>query len=80
MVHIGVSGVAQELNLESQAFNDGYCSADISGCLPECIYFQLFVHLTFNIIIFLIPRATPDTLASNHIKPYKELPPKDETV
>lgn len=38
-MHVGVSGVAQELNLESQAFNAGYCSADVSGCLPDGIFF-----------------------------------------
>ena len=42
VVHVGVSGVAQELNLESQAFNAGYCSADVSGCLPEGILISCF--------------------------------------
>lgn len=34
-MHVGVSGTAQELNLEAQAFNTGYCSFDITGQLPK---------------------------------------------
>nr|CAG4642842.1 EOG090X0F1W [Evadne anonyx] len=35
MVHVGVSGKARELNLEQQAFNNGYVQVDISGCIPD---------------------------------------------
>nr|CAG4648929.1 EOG090X0F1W [Polyphemus pediculus] len=35
VLHVGVSGIAHELNLEQQAFNSGYCSPDISGCIPS---------------------------------------------
>ncbi|XP_032789600.2 pyroglutamyl-peptidase 1 [Daphnia magna] len=35
VVHVGVSGMAQELTLETQAFNKGYGSLDIQGCVPE---------------------------------------------
>nr|CAG4642094.1 EOG090X0F1W [Eurycercus lamellatus] len=35
VVHVGVSSTAYELNLETQAFNTGYCSPDITGCFPN---------------------------------------------
>nr|CAH0101954.1 unnamed protein product [Daphnia galeata] len=35
VVHVGVSGMAQELTLETQAFNRGYGSLDNMGNLPE---------------------------------------------
>ena len=35
MVHVGVSGVAREVNLEQQSFNNGYTSLDISKCTPQ---------------------------------------------
>lgn len=35
VVHVGVSGSAQELTLETQAFNTGYGSLDITGHLPK---------------------------------------------
>lgn len=34
-MHVGVSGMAQELTLETQAFNSGYCSFDTTGQLPK---------------------------------------------
>jgi len=34
MVHVGVSGIAQELTLEQQAHNEGYSIVDIKGCVP----------------------------------------------
>ncbi|KAK4030490.1 hypothetical protein OUZ56_023726 [Daphnia magna] len=34
-VRVGVSGMVQELTLETQAFNKGYGSLDIQGCVPE---------------------------------------------
>merc|ERR1712071_182128 len=34
VVHVGVSGKTSELNVEQQAFNDGYVHVDISGCTP----------------------------------------------
>lgn len=35
MVHVGVSGAAQEINLEKQAFNNGYRCPDVIDCVPE---------------------------------------------
>lgn len=35
MIHVGVSGYANEVNLERQAFNTNYCSPDVNGCVPD---------------------------------------------
>ncbi|CAG5125540.1 unnamed protein product, partial [Candidula unifasciata] len=35
MVHVGVSGVANELTLEQQAHNDGYNRDDVQGMVPS---------------------------------------------
>uniref|UniRef100_A0A0B6YKG2 Pyroglutamyl-peptidase I n=1 Tax=Arion vulgaris TaxID=1028688 RepID=A0A0B6YKG2_9EUPU len=35
MVHVGVSGVANELTLEQQAHNDGYDRNDVQGMVPS---------------------------------------------
>nr|CAG4646622.1 EOG090X0F1W [Macrothrix elegans] len=35
VVHAGLSGTAQGLTLETQAFNYGYCSKDVNGCIPQ---------------------------------------------
>ena len=35
VIHVGVSGVAQEVNLEQQSFNKGYTALDICQHLPE---------------------------------------------
>ena len=35
MVHVGVSGIANEVQLEKQAFNCGYKSPDVKECFPE---------------------------------------------
>lgn len=34
MVHVGVSGVANELTLEQEAHNDGYDQCDVQGMVP----------------------------------------------
>ncbi|ESO07559.1 hypothetical protein HELRODRAFT_75940, partial [Helobdella robusta] len=35
VVHVGVSGIAQEITLEKQAHNHGYDKLDICGCTPD---------------------------------------------
>nr|CAG4650536.1 EOG090X0F1W [Sida crystallina] len=35
VIHVGVSGVANEVNLEQMAFNGGYNSPDVQLCLPQ---------------------------------------------